>query len=107
MRIVGVVVSAEWIDGKRHLVASHNGMKGRDGNRASHSTTEHIRVDGRAALAMQRQVQLYANRAFQASCEMKGFWIFLGSGKRNGRSNIFGISGEREVVVIMSTSFSK
>ncbi len=60
------------------------------------------------ALAVQQQVQLYAKRAFQTACEMKGFLNLLRvQAGRNSCSKIFGISGRKEVVVIMSMSSSK
>ncbi len=41
------------------------------------------------------------------ACEMKGFESSGVQAERNNCSNIFGIAGGKEVVVIMSTSFSK
>ncbi len=53
-------------------VPQRNEGMGQKGSVMFHSGTN-IRAVDRAALAVQREVQLYAKRAFQAACEMKGF----------------------------------
>ncbi|MCP4595664.1 hypothetical protein [Neptuniibacter sp.] len=65
------------------------------------------RIVGQIALAVQREVQLYMKRAFRMACEMKGFESSWVQAEGDGCNNIFGISGGKEVVVIMSTSSVK
>ncbi len=67
--------SAERIVGKRYLVASHSGTKGRGRKLRRYVPQQNVlkRIVGQIALAVQREGQLYAKRAFRTACEVKGF----------------------------------